>query len=137
MSALVLLTFGMVSALLCFVGYALLRQRSAERHRQSTGGISPADDITSALAAIEDQRRRALDASQCEAARIIEQAQRVAVRVKERELRLALLAAEQIVTEARVAAAQERLRVLDELQREVRQLVTRVTVAATGRAERL
>lgn len=102
------------------------RQRIAE-------SLANAEKIKAELAKTEADRQRILAEAGDKANQLIDEARAAAARVRADETQKAVAAAEQIVTRAREAAAQERLRMLAELKREVGRLVVQTTATVTGK----
>jgi len=68
-----------------------------------------------------------------QATKLIEEARAAAAKVQESETQRAIAAAEQIIAKAREAAAQDHDKMLQELKKEVGQLVVRTTAQVTGK----
>src|SRR5262245_53500939 len=128
-----IISFSIVCALLYWLAYEPVLRMLEERRQQIAQGLANTEKINAALAAIETQRRDVMTAAQAEAARVIEEARHVGMRVRERETERALATAERIVSKARDAAAQEQVRMMAELRREVGRLVVTTTAAVTGK----
>ena len=100
MSPLALVTsFSIVCALLYVFACKPVLRALEDRRRRISQGLADDEEMNSARAAIEDERRQIIEAAQADAIRIIEEARTVAARVKERETRLALAAVDQIMRE--------------------------------------
>jgi F-type H+-transporting ATPase subunit b len=127
------ISFAIVCALLYWLAYGPVLRMLEERRKQIAQGLADTEKINATLAAMETQRQEVMSAARAEGARLIEEARGVARRVKEQETQRAHAAAEQIVHKARDAAAQEHVRMLAELRREVGQLVVKTTAAVAGK----
>ena len=127
------ISFSIVCLLLYLFAYKPVLRMLAERRMQIEQGVANTERINATLAQIENQRREIVTAAHDEAARLIEEARTVARRVTERETERARAAAERIVRQARDAAAQEHVRMMDELRGEVGRLVVKTTAAVTGK----
>jgi F-type H+-transporting ATPase subunit b len=127
------ISFAIVCALLYWLAYGPVLRMLEERRKQIAQGLADTEKINATLAGIETQRQEVMSAARAEGARLIEEARGVARRVKEQETQRAHAAAEQIVHKARDAAAQEHVRMLAELRREVGQLVVKTTAAVAGK----
>jgi F-type H+-transporting ATPase subunit b len=68
-----------------------------------------------------------------QANKLIEEARAVAAKVQEQETQRAIATAEQIIAKAREAAALDHQRMLQELRKEVGQLVARTTAQVAGK----
>jgi F-type H+-transporting ATPase subunit b len=127
------ISFSIVCLLLYLFAYKPVLRMLAARREQIAQGLANTERINATLAQMEAQRREVLAAAHADAARLIEEARNVARRVKEEQTRRASAAAEAIVDKARDAAAQEHVRMIDELRREVGHLVVKTTAAVTGK----
>ena len=104
-----------------------------ERRHRIAEGLANAEKIKAELARAETQRLEILSQANTQATKLIEEARAAAARVQEQETQKAIAAAEQIMVKAREAAAQDHLRMLSELKREVGRLVVQTTAAVTGK----
>jgi len=127
------ISFSIVCALLYWLAYKPVLRMLEERRKQIAQGLANTEKINATLAGIETQRQEVMTAARAEAARLIEEARGIAGRVREQETQRALAAAEQIVRKGRDAAAQEHVRMMAELRREVGHLVVKTTAAVTGK----
>jgi F-type H+-transporting ATPase subunit b len=127
------ISFTIVCILLYLLAYKPVLTILDERRRQIAQGLANTAKINAALAAIDGQRQSVLAAAQVEAARIIAEGRNVATQLKEQETQRAAASATLIVLNAREAAMQEHVRMIDELRREVGQLVVKTTAAVTGK----
>jgi F-type H+-transporting ATPase subunit b len=127
------ISFSIVCALLYWLAYKPILRMLEQRRQQIAEGLANTEKINAALAAIESQRKETMTAARTEATRLIEEARAIANRVREQETQRAQAAAEQLVLKARDAAAQEHVRMMGELRREVGRLVVRTTAAVIGK----
>jgi len=103
------------------------------RRRRIAESLANAEKIKADVARTEAERQKILADAGDRADALIEEAREAAGRVREQETQKAMAAAEQIVAKAREAAAQERVRMLGELKREVGRLVVQTTTTVTGK----
>jgi F-type H+-transporting ATPase subunit b len=127
------ISFSIVCALLHRFAYRQILAMLAERREQISQGLANAAQIKAELARTESQRQEVLAGAHAEAKRLIEEGRAAAARVQQEETRKAVLAAEDIVTRARDAAAQDRIRMMADLKHEVGRLVVQTTAAVAGR----
>jgi len=128
-----IISFSIVCALLFWFAYRPILNMLDERRRQIAQGLANADKIKAELAQTEAQRQEVLRKASGEAAAIIEEAHTAADRLKARETQQAIATAAQIVAKAREVAAQEHVRMLSELKREIGHLVIEATSAFAGK----
>jgi F-type H+-transporting ATPase subunit b len=128
-----LLSFGIVCLLLHRYAYRRVLAVLEARREEIAQGLANAEKIKAELARTEAQRQEVLTQANAQATQLLAEAQATATRVQERETQKAIAAAEQIMAKAREAAAQDHVRMLAELKREVGQLVVRTTAAVTGK----
>jgi F-type H+-transporting ATPase subunit b len=105
----------------------------AARREEIAEGLANAEKIKAELARTEAQRQEVMTQANTQATKLIEEARAAAARVQTQETQKAIAAAEQIMVKAREAAAQDHLRMLAELKREVGRLVIQTTAAVTGK----
>jgi F-type H+-transporting ATPase subunit b len=127
------ISFSIVCALLYWLAYRPVLAMLAARREQIAGGLANADKIKAELARIESQRQEVLAQARAEAATIMENAHAAAARLQALETQKAKNTAEQIVAAGREAAAQDHVRMLAELKREVGRLVIKTTETVTGK----
>jgi F-type H+-transporting ATPase subunit b len=128
-----IISFSIVCALLYKFAYKRVLAMLEERRKQIADGIANAEQIAAELAQTEAQRREVLTQAGAQATKLIQEARAAAARVQEQETQKAMAVAERIIVEARQAAAQDRLRMLAELKRDVGRLVVQTTATVTGR----
>lgn len=128
-----IISFCIVCALLYQFAHRPILRMLEERRRQIAQGLANAEQIKAELARTEAQRREVLDKANAEASRIIEDARSAAARVQKRETGKARATAEQIIGKSRETAAQDYVRMLRELKREVGRLVVRTTATVAGK----
>jgi F-type H+-transporting ATPase subunit b len=122
-----------VCALLYWLAYRPVLDMLAARREQIAGGLANAEKIKAELDRIESQRQEVLAQARVEAATLMENARAAAARVQAMETERAHTAAEAITAAAREVAAQDRVRMLADLKREVGRLVIQTTATVTGK----
>src|SRR5436190_4835026 len=127
------ISFSIVTFLLYRFAYHPILAMLEERRQRIAEGLANADKIKAELARTEAARLEVLDKANAQATKLIEEARAAAARVQEQETQKAIAAAEQIMTKAREAAAQDHVRMLAELKREVGRLVVQTTATVTGK----
>jgi F-type H+-transporting ATPase subunit b len=127
------ISFSIVCALLYWLAYRPVLVMLAARREQIAGGLANAEKIKAELARIEAQRQEVLAQARTEAATLMENAHAAAARVQVMETQKARADAEAIIVSAREIAAQDRVRMLAELKREVGRLVIQTTATVTGK----
>jgi F-type H+-transporting ATPase subunit b len=95
--------------------------------------LANAEKIKAELARTEANRQNVMVQADAQAAKFIEEARAAAARVQDVETKKALAAAENIMAKAREAAAQDHVRMLAELKREVAHIVVVTTKTVTGK----
>jgi F-type H+-transporting ATPase subunit b len=128
-----IISFGIVCALLYKFAYKRVLAMLETRRQEIAEGLANAEKIKAELAQTEAQRQEVMAEVNAQATKLIEEARAAAARVQERETQKAIAAAEQIMVKAREAAAQDHLRMLSELKREVGRLVVQTTAAVIGK----
>ena len=128
-----IISFGIVCVLLHRFAYRPVLAMLAARREEIAEGLANAEKIKAELARTEAQRQEVMTQANTQATKLIEEARAAAARVQTQETQKAIAAAEQIIAKAREAAAQDHLRMLAELKREVGRLVIQTTAAVTGK----
>ena len=128
-----IISFGIVCVLLHRFAYRPVLAMLAARREEIAQGLANAEKIKAELARTEAQRQEVMTQANAQATKLIEEARAAAARVQAQETQKAIAAAEQIMAKAREAAAQDHLRMLAELKREVGRLVVQTTAAVTGK----
>lgn len=126
-------SFCIVAFLLHRFAYRPVLQMLEERRRLIAESLQNAEKMKADLARAEARRTEILTQANAEATRFIEEARAAAARVQEQESQKAIATAEQIIAKAREAAAQDHVRMLAELKREVGRLVVQTTATVTGK----
>jgi len=126
-------SFAIVCAVLYRFAYKRVLAMLEERRQQIEMGLANAAQIKAELARTEAQRQEVIGQANAQATKLIEEARAAAARVQQEETQKAVAAAEQIVARAREAAAQDHVRMLAELKREVGRLVVQTTAAVAGK----
>ena len=128
-----LISFSIVFFVLWKLAYKPIFNMLELRRRRIAESLANAEKIKADVARTEAERQKILADAGDRADALIEEAREAAGRVREQETQKAMAAAEQIVAKAREAAAQERVRMLGELKREVGRLVVQTTTTVTGK----
>jgi F-type H+-transporting ATPase subunit b len=128
-----IISFGIVCFLLHRFAYRPVLAMLAVRREEIAEGLANAEKIKVELARTEAQRQEIMSQANAQATKLIEEARAAAARVQAQETQKAIAGAEQIMVKARKAAAQDHLRMLAELKREVGRLVIQTTAAVTGK----
>jgi F-type H+-transporting ATPase subunit b len=128
-----MINFGIVLFVLWRFAYRPILALLEQRRRKIEESVRNADQIKAELTRIEASREKALADANAQASRMIEEARAAAAKVQESETQRAIAAAEQIIAKAREAAALDHQRMLNELRREIGQLVVRTTGAVAGK----
>ncbi len=127
------INFGIVLFVLWKFAYRPVLAMLDLRREKIAESITNAEKIKAELARTEASRLEVLNQANTQATRLIEEARAAAARVQEVETQKAIAAAEQIIAKAREAAAQDHVRMLAELRREVGRLVVQTTAKVTGK----
>jgi F-type H+-transporting ATPase subunit b len=127
------LSFLIVAAALNKWAYRPIVNALEARKQRIAQGLANAEKIKAELARTEAQRQEVMAQANAQATKLIEEARAAAARVQAQETQKAIAAAEQIMVKAREASAQDHLRMLAELKREVGRLVVQTTAAVTGK----
>jgi|SRR4051812_7390746 F-type H+-transporting ATPase subunit b len=104
-----------------------------QRRKQIADSLTNVEKIKKELAETEAARRQILAQANTQANKLIEEARAAAAKVQESETQRAIAAAEQIIAKAREAAALDHQRMLQDLKKEIGQLVVRTTAQVAGR----
>jgi F-type H+-transporting ATPase subunit b len=128
-----IISFCIVCAIFYRFAYRPVLTMLDERRQQIAQGLANAEKIKAELAQTEARRQEILTQANAEAIRLIEEGRTAAARVQEQDTKKAMTAAQQIIARSHEAAAQDYVRMLAELKREVGRLVVRTTVAVTGK----
>ena len=128
-----LISFLIVAFLLHRFAYKPILKVLEERRQLIAQGLENAERIKHELAQTEAARQKIMTDANAQANKLIEEARNAAAKVQETETQRAIAAAEQIIAKAREAAAQDHQRMLNELRKEIGQLVVRTTAQVTGK----
>jgi F-type H+-transporting ATPase subunit b len=128
-----IISFGIVCYLLYGFAYKPVLAMLETRRNEIAEGLANAEKIKAELARTEAQRQEVMAQANTQATKLIEEARAAATRVQAQETQKAIASAEQILAKAREAAAQDHVRMLAELKREVGRLVVQATSAVTGK----
>lgn len=125
--------FVVVAVILKKFAFGPLLQMLEQRKKTIEQSLENADRIKSELAKAEATRVEIVTQANTQANKIIEEARTAASRVLEQETQKAIQTAEQIITKAREAAESDRVRMMNELKREIGKLVVQTTAKVTGK----
>jgi F-type H+-transporting ATPase subunit b len=128
-----LISFLIVCYLLNKFAYKPVVTMLEARREKIAEGLKNAEKIKAELADAEAKKSDILAAANVEAQRMIEEARASAQTVADRKTQQAIAEAEQIITKAHEATRIEHDRMLNELKREVGQLVIATTSKVTGK----
>lgn len=128
-----IISFCIVAFLLHRFAYKPILQVLDERRQRIAEGLANAEKIKTELARTEAARQEVLNQANAQANKLIEEARVAAGRVLETESQKAIATAEQIIAKAREAAAADHARMINELRREIGQLVVKTTAKVTGK----
>lgn len=127
------ISFLIVAFLLHKFAYKPILRVLEERRETIARSLENAERIKHELAQTQAAREKMLAEANTQANRLIEEARAAAAKVQEAETQRAIATAEQIIAKAREAAAQDHQRMLNELRKEIGQLVVRTTAQVTGK----
>jgi F-type H+-transporting ATPase subunit b len=127
------ISFLIVAFLLHRFAYKPILKVLEARRQEIAQSLANAEQIKKQLADAEASRQKTLADANAQANKLIEEARAVAAKVQESETQRAIATAEQIIAKAREAAALDHQRMLQELRKEVGQLVVRTTAAVAGK----
>jgi F-type H+-transporting ATPase subunit b len=127
------ISFLIVAFLLKKFAYNPIIKVLEERRQQIATSLSNAEKIKQELAQTEASRQQILTQANTQANKLIEEARAAAAKVQETETQRAIAAAEQIIIKAREAAALDRERMVQDLKKEIGQLVVRTTAQVAGK----
>jgi F-type H+-transporting ATPase subunit b len=128
-----MISFAIVCALLYWFAYKPVLKMLATRRELIAQGLANTEKIQAELAKTEAQRQEVIARANVESTRLIEEARAAAAQLREQETQKAINTAENIIAKAREAAAQDQMRMLAELKREVGRLVATTTANITGK----
>lgn len=127
------ISFLIVCFLLHRFAYKPILKILAERREEIAKSLANAEQIKRQLAETETARQKVMADANAQANRLIEEARAAAAKVQEAETQRAIAAAEGIIAKAREAAAQDHQRMLQDLKKEIGQLVVRTTQQVAGK----
>src|SRR5688500_8200811 len=128
-----LISFLIVAFLLHRFAYKPILKVLEARRQEIAQSLANAEQIKKQLADAEASRQKTLTEANTLANKLIEEARAVAAKVQEQKTQRAIATAEQIIAKAREAAALDHHRMLQELRKEVGQLVVRTTAQVAGK----
>jgi F-type H+-transporting ATPase subunit b len=127
------ISFLIVAFLLHRFAYKPILKVLEQRREEIAKSLANAEEIKKQLAQAEASRQKTMSDANTQANKLIEEARAVAAKVQEQETQRAIATAEQIIAKAREAAALDHQRMLQELRKEVGQLVVRTTAQVAGK----
>ena len=127
------ISFLIVAGLLYKFAYKPILKVLEERRQLIAESLANAERIKQELAQTEMARQKTMAEANAQANKQIEEARAAAAKVQETETQRAINTAEQIIAKAREAAALDHKRMLDELKKEIGQLVVKTTAQVTGK----
>lgn len=127
------ISFLIVAFLLHRFAYKPILKVLEERRQEISQSLANAELIKRQLAETETARQKVMADANAQANRLIEEARAAAAKVQEAETQRAIAAAEGIIAKAREAAALDHQRMLQELKKEIGQLVVRTTAQVAGK----
>jgi F-type H+-transporting ATPase subunit b len=127
------ISFLIVAFLLRKFAYKPIINVLEARRQEIAQSLTNAERIKQELAQAEAARLKIMSDANVQANKLIEEARNAASKVQEQETQRAIAAAEQIIAKAREAAAQDHQRMLQDLRKEVGQLVVRATAQVAGK----
>lgn len=128
-----LISFLIVAFLLHKFAYKPILKVLEQRRETIAQGLANAEKIKQQLAETEATRQKIMSDANVQANKLIEEARAAAAKVQEAESQRAIATAEQIIAKAREAAALDHQRMLQDLRKEVGQLVVKTTAAVAGK----
>ena len=128
-----LISFLIVAFLLHRFAYKPILRVLEERRKLIAQSLENAERIKQELAQTEAARQKIMADANAHANRLIEEARAAAAKVQEAETQRAISAAEGIIAKAREAAALDHQRMLQDLRKEIGQLVVRTTAQVAGK----
>jgi len=128
-----LISFLIVAFLLHKFAYKPILKVLEQRRETIAQGQANAEKIKQQLAETEATRQKIMADANVQANKLIEEARAAAAKVQESETQRAIATAEQIIAKAREAAELDHQRMLQELRKEVGQLVVKTTAAVAGK----
>ena len=128
-----LISFLIVAFLLHRFAYKPILKVLEERREAIAQSLQNADRIKQELLQTEAARQKIMSDANVQANKLIEEARAAASKVQETETQRAIATAEQIIAKAREASAQDHQRMLNELRKEIGQLVVRTTAQVAGK----
>jgi F-type H+-transporting ATPase subunit b len=128
-----LISFLIVAFLLHRFAYKPILRVLEARREEIARSLANAEEIKKQLAQTEAARQKTMADANAAANKLIEEARAAAAKVQETETQRAIATAEQIIAKAREAAALDHQRMLQELRKEVGQLVVKTTAQVAGK----
>ncbi len=127
------ISFLIVAALLYKFAYKPILLMLEERKKRIAESLENAEKIKVELAKTESARQEILAKANSEANKLIEEARTVASKLQEAEARKAIATAEQIIKKAQEAALADRMKMMNELRKEIGRLVVQTTAKVSGK----
>ncbi len=127
------ISFLIVCFLLHRFAYKPIIKILEERRAEIAKSLANAEQIKKQLADTEAARLKIMADANVQANKLIEEARAAAAKVQEAETQRAIATAEGIIAKAREAAALDHQRMLQDLKKEIGQLVVRTTAQVAGK----
>jgi len=128
-----IISFSIVCFLLQRFAYKPVLKMLDQRRQQIAEGLADREAIRSELAQTQAKCHEIISQANAQAKLLIEEARKSAARLEQQENQRAIAAAEQIIMKARQTAAQEHVRMLADLKREIGQLVIQAAANTMGK----
>jgi F-type H+-transporting ATPase subunit b len=127
------ISFLIVAALLYKFAYKPILLMLDERRKRIAESLENAEKIKAELAKTEVARQEILAKANLEANTLIEEARAAASKLQEAKARKAIAMAEQIIKKAQEAALADRIKMMNELRKEIGRLVVETTAKVSGK----
>jgi F-type H+-transporting ATPase subunit b len=127
------ISFLIVAFLLHRFAYKPILKVLEARRQEIAQSLANAEKIKQQLAETEAARQKIMADANSQATKLIEEARAAAAKVQEAETQRAITAAEGIIAKAREAAATDHQQMLQDLKKEIGQLVVRTTAQVAGK----
>ena len=127
------ISFSIVCGLLYWLAYRPVLAMLAARREQISQGLANAARIDAELKKTESMRQDVLVRARADGERLMAESRAAAARLAAQETQRAQAAARDIIAAAQVAVAQDRVRMMAELKRDIGRLVLQTTAAVAGK----
>ena len=128
-----MISFGIVCFCLYRFAYKPVLRMLEDRRQLIAQSLANADKVKAELARTEAQRQEVMGQANVQATRFIEEARAAADILLQQETKKAIAAAQDIMIKAQQTAAQDHVRMLAELKKEVGRMVVQTTSAVIGK----